>query len=121
MKDGYKLIKQVTELFKLEVAEDSLFGLLYPTDSVFSYGRPALCVYANVNNNIEGKGPSFFACIHSIDDAGCSIYGPAEEVEKAKKRLVAFAEFLRNLQYACPTKDKLREFCKDNYLQEDYW
>ena len=119
MKNGYKEIEQVTELFKLNVKDDSLFGLLYPTDSVFSYGRPALYVYANIIG--DGNGPSFFACIHSIDDAGCSIFGPVEGPEKSKKRLVAFAELLRNLQYACPTKAQLREFCKNNYLQEDYW
>jgi hypothetical protein len=119
MKDGYKLIGQVTELFKLEVTEDAVFGLLYPTDSVFSYGRPALYVYANAKG--DSSGIAFFACIHSIDDSGCSIYGPVEEIEKAKKRLAAFAEFLKGLEYACPTKAQLREFCKNNYLQENYW
>jgi|ERR1035437_3748189 hypothetical protein len=119
MRDGYKLIDYITELFKLEVKDDSLSGLLYPTDSVSSYGKPALYVYANIMG--DGSGLAFFGCIKSIDDSGCSIFGPVEEPEKSKKRLKAFAEFLQGLSYACPTKEQLHEFCKDNYLQENYW
>ena len=119
MKEGFDLIEIATELFALKVNDDSLSGLLYPIGSIFSYGRPALFVYANLHG--DGTGPAFFACIRSIDDSGVSIFGPIEDVEKSRKRLKNFAQFLIELEYACPTKEQLREFCKNNYLQESYW
>lgn len=120
--NGYGLIDEVTKLFKLvfDEADYTIEGLLYPTDSVFSYGRPALYVYAHTNGGPSGE-TAFFACIKSIDDAGVSIFGPVEELEKARTRVKKFANFLLQLQYACPTKTQLREFCKNNGLQEDYW
>ena len=119
MTDGFKLIEHAVELFTLKVEPDSLSGLLYPNGSIFSYGRPALFVYANLRG--DGTGPAFFACIRSIDDSGVSIFGPIEDVEKVRGRLKKFVDFLIELEYACPTKEQLREFCKNNYLQESYW
>ena len=120
MKEGFDLIEIATELFALKVNDDSLSGLLYPIGSIFSYGRPALFVYTNVVGTGNG-GPAFFACIRSIDDSGVSIFGPIEDVEKVRGRLKKFVDFLIELEYACPTKEQLREFCKNNYLQESYW
>ena len=119
----FDLIDQATELFKLKVNQQSNFasGLLYPSGSPFSYGRPALAMYARVSKSAESDNYEFFACIRSIDDSGVSIFGPAETIEKAKKRFDKFVEFIRSLEYKCPTRDELREFCKVNGIQEDYW
>lgn len=121
MKDEFKLIEQATELFKLQKEQDQCIGLLYPAAEagVYPYRRPALAVYARVT--VVGNTGDFFACIRSIDDSGVSIFGTMEPLEKARGRYVAFVEFIESLEYACPTKEQLREFCQNNGVGEDYW
>lgn len=122
MKNEFELIEAATKLFELEVTENFARGLLYPTGKPWSYGRAALAVYARVSpQGGDSKAWEFFACIRSIDDSGVSIFGPSEEKEKAKKRFDKFVEFIKSLEFRCPTPEELREYCKTAGIQEDYW
>ena len=85
-------------------------GLLYPNGELFfAYGEP--CVHLEISVNATPTKGVFapFACIKSIDDAGCSIYGAECTREEAEATVHKVKEWFMTLEFQCPSKEELTE------------
>lgn len=112
----YNRLDAATALWEMKEEEYEGYGkvftclLIPPIDgSVFAYGRPALAFYVYMDHDNK-----LFACIHSIDDSGVSIFGGGGGLDK-------LVEYIKNQEYRCPTKVELAEFCQSIGAHPDYW
>ena len=111
----YSKIKEVTKLFELRSVQNGFEGLLVPDqDYVFPYRKAALWVCGTVSKHFLGS-------ISSIDDSGVSFHGPAEDEDKARRRLDSFRQLIEEYHPGMPPREAAEQWCQDNGCTFDLW
>jgi len=122
----YEQMNCIKKIFELRnVMEDYYSGYLYPSedDGIFPYNYPVFKVKIKILERQMSSKNVFVTCfiISSIDDSGVSMFGPEESLEEARGRMNEAVDFVSNLEFRCPSKQFLTEFCDTNSLEMDYW
>lgn len=116
------MFDKITNMFKFKerifppkIGLKEMIGYVYPpTDhSIYDYGRVCLEVIVRMEENNQ----SVLAGISSIDDSGCTIWSNKKSEKKAKK----FISFIESLNYRCPDRKELGEWCQNNGCFMEYW
>lgn len=110
----YDKMNEATELFKIKKNTDTTHvleyvGLLTPATWMWRYSAPCYHISIQVAYTPTKGVYAPFACISSMDDSGCSMYGKeSSDLEAVTSTVEKMKDYFVECEYQCPqTKEEL--------------